>query len=147
MKNFDFKKRNILVSEGVIFFGKVAIERDVQIWNNSIIGFSKKGEPPLFENINLKRKKQTSIKKGTIVKPYSLICEGAKIGINVEIYEYSRIGFRTLVGDGTKIVYGAKIYDDVIIGKRSIISGFCCNKSKIGNETTMMGCLLHKYPV
>jgi len=146
MKNVNFKANGIFVGDNVIFYGKVAIEKDVQIWHHCIIGFSGKDEDFSFERTNIECDEVTFLGQGAIVNPFSVIFRGAKIGKNVEIHEYSRIGSRTIIGDGTKIVYGAKLYNDVIIGKKSIIAGFCCNGSNIGNETTMMGHLIHKYP-
>lgn len=146
MKKVNFKAKGIFVGENVTFYGKVVIEKDVQIWHHCIIGFSGKDENFSFECTDIDRDEVTFLGQGTVVNPFSVIFRGARIGKNVGIDEYSRIGYRTTIGDGTKVVYGAKIYDDVIIGKRSIIAGFCCNGSKIGNETTMMGHLIHKYP-
>jgi UDP-3-O-[3-hydroxymyristoyl] glucosamine N-acyltransferase len=147
MKNNEFKVKDILVGKYSHFFGKIKIEKGVKIGHHCIIGFSSEDKESPFEFTNLDSKEVTFLGQGTVVNPFSLIFRGAKIGKNVEIHEYSRIGVGTRIGDGTKIVYGAKIYDDVIIGKRCIIAGFCCNGSKIGDEVTMMGHLIHKYPI
>ena len=145
--NFDyFRAKNIFIGENTRFFGPITIGKGVKIWHNCLIGFSETNHDFTLTNSSINSDEVTFIGQSTVIKPFSLIFKGAKIGKNVEIYEYSRIGSRTIIGDGTKIVYGAKIYDDVIVGERCIISGFCCNGSKIGDETTMMGHLIHKYP-
>lgn len=145
--NFDyFRTKNIFVGENTRFFGPITIEKEVKIWHHCLIGFSETNDDLPLTNSGINNEEVTFIGQSTVIKPFSLIFKGAKIGKNVEIYEYSRIGSRTMIGDGTKIVYGAKIYDDVIIGKRCIIAGLCCNGSKIDDETTMMGHLIHKYP-
>lgn len=145
--NFDyFRTKNIFVGENTRFFGPITIEKGVKIWHHCLIGFSETNDDLPLTNSGIINEEVTFIGQSTVIKPFSLIFKGAKIGKNVEIYEYSRIGSRAMIGDGTKIVYGAKIYDDVIIGKRCIIAGFCCNGSKIGDETSMMGHLIHKYP-
>jgi acetyltransferase-like isoleucine patch superfamily enzyme len=145
MKNVSLIGNDFFVGENVIFSGKVKIGKGAQIWHNCVIGFSGKfGQPP-SESLSIDDE-ITSIGAGTTINPFSVIFRGAKIGQRVEIQENSRIGHKSIVGNGTKIVYGAKIYDNVTIGTRSIIAGFCCNGSRIGNETTMMGHLLHKYP-
>ncbi|MBU0578235.1 MAG: DapH/DapD/GlmU-related protein [Bacteroidota bacterium] len=142
----DFEARGIFVGENTRFFGSISIEKRVQIWHHCLVGFSGKYEDFIFEHTDIDRDEVTFLGQGTVVNPFSIIFQGAKIGKNVEINEHSRIGLRTVIGDGTKIVYGARIYDDVAIGKRCIIAGFCCNGSKIDDETTMMGHLIHKYP-
>jgi len=145
--NFDyFRTENIFIGENTRFFGPITIKKGVKIWHHCLIGFSEINDDFTLINSGINNEEVTFIGQSTIIKPFSLIFKGAKIGKNVEIYEYSRIGSRTIIGDGTKIVYGAKIYNDVIIGKRCIIAGFCCNGSKIDDETTMMGHLIHKYP-
>jgi len=90
--------------------------------------------------------KVTTIDEGTEILPFTMICQGAQIGADVGIDEYSRIGCNTLIGDGSRVVYGASIHDNVVIGKKSIVGGFCCDCSRIGNRTTMFGDLVHKYP-
>lgn len=146
MDRDDFDAKGIFVGENTRFFGPIAIEKRVQIWHHCLIGFSGIDEDYVFENEDINREEITFLGQGTVVNPFSIIFRGAKIGKNVEICEYSRIGSRTIIRDATKIVYSARIYDDVTIGRRCIISGFCCNGSKIGDETTMMGHLVHKYP-
>jgi len=145
MKNDKFKVKDILIGKYSQFFGKIKIEKGVKIGHHCIIGFSSKDKDSSFEYTNHDTNDVTFIGQDTVVNSFSVIFRGAKIGKNVEIHEFSRIGYSTRIGDRTKIVYGAKIYDDVIIGERCIIAGFCCNGSKIGNNTTMMGHLIHKY--
>lgn len=146
MNHRIFKAKGIFVGKNTKFFGPISIDKRVQIWHNCLIGFTGKDEDFTFKNTEADHVEVTFLGEGSVVYPFSIIFRGAKIGKRVGINEHSRIGSRTIIGDETKIVYGAKIYDDVIIGKRCIISGFCCNGSKIGNETTMMGHLVHKYP-
>ncbi len=147
MNREDFKAKGITVGEYTRCFGPIYVEKGVKILDYCFVGFAGKDEDFTFKYADINQEDITYIGQDTVINPFSIIFRGAKIGENVEISEYSRIGLRTKIGDGTKIVYGAKIYDDVIIGKRCIIAGFCCNGSEIGNETTMMGHLIHKYPI
>lgn len=124
------------------FYGPLDIDDQVIFYPPCIIGMSIdeiKGRKTSF-------RKETKICNGTIIKPYALIGQGAQIGHNVEIHEYSKVGDNTTIGDGTKLIYGVKIYKNVSIGAKSIIAGFVCNGAKIGNRTTMMGQLVHRYP-
>lgn len=146
MKIDNFREKGIFVGDNSRFFGPIDIEKEVQIWQHCMVGFSGKEEGFTFKHSKKEGDDITFIGQGTTVKQFSMIFRGAKIGREVEIYEYTRIGLRTQIGDKTKIVYSAKIYDDVVIGKKCIIAGFCCNGSKIGGNTTMLGHLVHKYP-
>jgi len=116
--------------------------KDVKIGDFSVIGFSDESRPS--ELLEAEEEFATSLGDGVIVHSFSTIYEGAKLGACVELDSYSRIGYNSRIGPRTKIVYGAKIYDEVAIGRRCIVSGFCCDGSKIGDGTTMMGNLVHK---
>ena len=147
MNRENFEAKGIFVEESTKLYGPMFIEKGVKIWHHCLIGFSGKDEDFTLENTDIEHSDVTFLGEGTVVNPFSIIFRGARIGKKVEIKEHSRVGSRTIIGDGTKIVYGAKIYDDVIIGNRCIVTGFCCNGCKIGNESTMMGHLIHKYPI
>lgn len=126
---------------GVVYYGKVRTGKRVCIWPPATIGF------PLYDSDKIaKVAKVTIIDDGTEIMPFTMICQGARIGADVGIDEYSRIGCNTRIGDGSRIVYGASIHDNVVIGKKSIVGGFCCDCSRVGNRTTMFGDLVHEYP-
>ena len=74
-----------------------------------------------------------------------VIYEGSKISDECFIDDYCRIGSDSIIGRNSMILYGAKIYQDVQIGKGCRIGGFCCNRTSIGNNVTMMGRLIHSY--
>lgn len=132
------------VGENTTFFGPVITEKGVKLLGPCFIGFPLEANTFVFKP-DTSRKNPTVIGQGSVIKPFSIIFRGAKIGKKVNIEEYSLIGHKTKIGNYTIIVYGAKVYHEVEIGRECIISGFCCNGSKIGDKTTMMGRLIHRY--
>jgi len=142
------ERKDVFIGEGVILEGDVEIGHNVEIWHRCIIGFSAECKRSKLRIVEVKKGGPDVVTLGsrTKVHPYVIIHKGTKIGSDVCISEYSTIGQGTTIGDGTVIEYGAKIYDRVRIGRESIVAGFCCNDSKIGNCTTMMGHLVHEYP-
>lgn len=63
----------------------------------------------------------------------------------IVIDSYSRICFGTQIGKQSQILYGAKIFENVLIGERCIISGELCDRTVIGNDVTFMGKIIHSY--
>jgi acetyltransferase-like isoleucine patch superfamily enzyme len=136
------------LADGVDFQGDICIEADVEIWHNCVIGFgpdSKVGRYRLVDEPD-NSPLTTTLGRGTCVYPFSIVHQGAKLGRDVSVSEFSRIGSQTVVSDAATIEYGAKIYDGVKVGEESVVAGFCCNDSKVGSHTTMLGHLVHKYP-
>jgi acetyltransferase-like isoleucine patch superfamily enzyme len=138
--------QDFFLGNGVTLHGRVSIQKNAEIWHHSIVGFSEDSTESFELSKDSSSPDVTYIGERTRILPFCLVFRGAKIGKDVTIDEYSRIGYRTVIGDGTRVVYGAKIYDNIHIGNKSIIAGFCCDGSSIGSNTTMMGHLLHKYP-
>lgn len=75
------------------------------------------------------------------------IYEGASIGDGCILEDYSRIGFDSVVGAASRVMYAAFICDRVRIGTNCRIAGFICDAAVIGNNCTVMGQLSHKYTV
>lgn len=74
-----------------------------------------------------------------------IIGEGTNIGNDVWIDHQCYIGCFTTILDGTYILYGAKVYDRVMIGKRCWVAGFVCNDAIIENGAIVMGALIHRF--
>jgi len=75
----------------------------------------------------------------------SIICQGAEIGDGTYIDFGCFVGEGTKIGEGCTLSYRAQIYNDVKIGKKSWITGFVCDNTKIGRNTVFMGKTVHKY--
>jgi acetyltransferase-like isoleucine patch superfamily enzyme len=89
---------------------------------------------------------ETIIGNNVKIGSFCTIYNGVIIRDDTIIDDYVKIGYSTKIGSGSRILYGAKIYKNVKIGKNCIISGFCCNRCKIGDNSSVFGILVHRYP-
>jgi acetyltransferase-like isoleucine patch superfamily enzyme len=143
-----------LIGNNVTVYSNVTIGQDCIIGDNVTIGF------PTFEDIKKYKASKThyshndlmnipcgktTIGNSVIIYSNSVIYSNVFIGDDCQIFEHSRIGTGTKIGKCSKIRYGTQIYTDVSIGEKCVIAGFCCSRSKIGSNSTMMGNLVHKY--
>ena len=78
--------------------------------------------------------------------PYTtLFRSGAILEQDVKIDPYCRIGHNSIIGKGTRVLYGARIHDDVTIGQNCVIGGNCSNRVRIGNDVVHFGRITHKF--
>jgi len=85
------------------------------------------------------------IEDDCIVMNHVTIFEGSHIGSETFIQDYCRIGYDVDIGESVRVQYGAYICDRISVGADSIISGFVCDGTQIGEEATVMGVLVHEY--
>jgi acetyltransferase-like isoleucine patch superfamily enzyme len=71
--------------------------------------------------------------------------EGAEIKNDVQVFERSLIGSCSLVGHKSRLLYGAQVHDNVIIGASTIVGGFIADNCIIGNKCIIYGSLIHKH--
>ncbi len=126
------------ISDTTKLFGKVKIGKKVTIGEYTIIGYST--ESPTHEERIV-----TIIGNECIIGSHVVIYCGAKIENKTKIDDFCRIGENVHICRNCYILYGAKIYDDVLIGENSIIGGFICERAKIGKNVRIFGELLHSH--
>ncbi len=85
----------------------------------------------------------TIIDAGVVIHSHCFIAQGVTIDSDCLIESHSYIGSRSHLLQGVELEYGARIYQDVIVGSRTSIGGFVCNKSKIGSGCVIQGKLIH----
>lgn len=85
-----------------------------------------------------------SIGRGTKIGHLVSVSEGVHLGEDVRLDSQSLIGTGTTIGDGSEI-HGVKVFRDVVIGKNSFIGGEVSNWTRIGDEVTFMGRIVHTY--
>lgn len=138
----------VRLGHDVVLRGELNLGRGIKIGDFCVIGYAE-GLKPGWKVVRENGPDVTCLGSGTVIHPFTVVHKGAKIGTGVEIDDHSLIGPHTVIGSGTRIVYGAKLYHGVEIGKGCIVSGFCCDGSRIGNRAIMMGHLVHsmKKPV
>lgn len=127
--------------KNVIIMGQVEIDSSVIIAPFVLIGYD--GDPS--ETKERHRYGVTVINKNVWIGPFVTIYRGARIEEGVKIDPYCRIGHKTIIGKGSRILYGTRIHDNVIIGKDCIISGNCSNRVRIGNNVVHFGRIAHKF--
>jgi len=131
----------MIEKQNLIIVGQVEIDSTAIISPFVIIGYG--GDPT--ETKEQHRNGVTVIKSGVWIGPFVTVYSGARIEREVKIDPYCRIGHNTLIGKGSRILYGTRVHDDVVIGSNSIISGNCSNRVHIGNNVVHFGRIAHKF--
>lgn len=147
--------KGVLFGINVAIYGDCLISEDCVIGDNVTIGFPNErdmkkkrdrgndGSPK--KTIDGMSTNPTYIGKNVQILSNSVVYSDVRIDDKTIVYEHSRIGPGTRIGSHCKLRYGTQIYTDVSIGNNCIISGFCCSRSSIGSDSTMLGNLVHKY--
>jgi len=89
----------------------------------------------------------TIIAAGCRIGRLSTICSGSTLGADVFCKDYSYVGWDTVIGARSRLMYGAQVHSRVRIGEDCRIGGFCCNDARIGHRVSMFGYLSHAYRV
>lgn len=145
--------KNVRIPTNIMIYGKVIVGNNTIIEDNVVIGH------PTDEMYRMYRKKKyndsffdstktsTRIGNDCIIKSGTIIYVGAKIGNNVLCGHNCYIGEYSVINNNSKLFNGTRIYANVKIGKHARINGFCCDRSQIGDNVSMLGELVHKYPI
>jgi acetyltransferase-like isoleucine patch superfamily enzyme len=72
-----------------------------------------------------------------------VVQEGTTIGSDCFVSRAVHIGFDCLIGDACRFEYRAEICDRVKVGSGSVIGGFLCDGSVLGEECVVLGSLVH----
>lgn len=144
-------KGNVKIANSVKIYGKVILGDNTIIEDHVVIGhptdemYKSYRENDFNKDIIDSQSLTTEIGKNCIIKSGTVIYTGTKIGKNVFCGHNVLIGEYSYVDDYSKIFDGSRIYANVKIGKYARINGFCCDRSIIGEEVSMLGYLVHKY--
>lgn len=76
---------------------------------------------------------------------YTIVGADVNLADGVEIDHYCRIGEGTEIGPFSRILYGAKIYDNVRIGANCIVAGELADDTVLESDVTFMGRVSHTY--
>jgi len=143
------------IGDNVTIYGPAIIQSGAVIEDNCIIGKHSTEEIESFRlavlnneiahNPDLYVKQETIIGKGCYIGYGSTIFSGAELSNGVELEEYGRVGANTIIGENTRLMYRALVYNRVRIGNECRISGFICNETVLHNRVSFYGKAVHKY--
>jgi acetyltransferase-like isoleucine patch superfamily enzyme len=122
-----------LIARTAIIHDVAELPVDLQIGDFSIVGH------PGSQAGNVRVGRAVKIGCYTIIGTDVELCEC------VEIDHFCKIGEGTRVGPNTRILYGARIYDDVVIGANCIVGGELADNTVIESDVTFMGRIAHSY--
>lgn len=126
------------IHPSVVIIGEVSIGKNVYIGPNCIIG-------EFSYQLCKSQIKRTIIGDGCKISGGSIICQGAELLGGNRIDHQSYIGENSVLGVGSVLEYGGRIYERVRIGSNCFISGFVCNDSVIGDNCVVQGDLIHRF--
>lgn len=88
---------------------------------------------------------KVTIDRNTELMSHVVIEEGSAIGADVWCDHHTYIGKETTLGNNVEVMYGARIYDHVLIEERAWIAGFVCDHVLVEVGAVVMGKLIHRF--
>ena len=85
---------------------------------------------------------ECSVGDGTRIGAFCAISMGAELGKNVELDPYCRVD-DARVGDGARLLYGARVHSEAKVGEGSLIAGNVPDRTVIGRRVKHFGRLVH----
>lgn len=86
-----------------------------------------------------------SIGDNTRIGHHSYIFGEVKIGRECEFDAFTRIGDYAEIGDKTRLLYGARVHCNVVIGNSCIIAGNCPDQTIFGDHVIHLGKISHSF--
>lgn len=126
---------------GIVVFPEVDVSRTAVVQPFTILGTPLHPEDAIYCTSHFR----TVIGDECHVGPHAVIYRGASLGRNVIVEPFCRIGGESIIGEGTRVVYGARIHERVIVGQRCVIAGNCSDEVRIGNRVKHFGRLAHSF--
>lgn len=145
---------NVLIGSSVNIFGNCIIGDNSIIESNVTIGH------PSFLDLNRLEKTKfsslfkyyesacgatTEISNNAVIRSNSVIYSGCKIGEKFDCGHNVVIRENCLFGDYVYLFVNTEFKRDVCVGNSCRIAGTLCDRTKIGNHTSMFGHTVHKY--
>lgn len=124
-------RRSSAVSPHALIASNVSLGEAVEIGPFAIVGWD--GEEPV------------TIGAGTKIAPFALIEPGAIIGADCQLDAYCRLGFRSTLGNESRLLYGAAVFEEVRIGRACIVGGDIADRTILEDFVTYFGEVAHNY--
>ncbi len=82
---------------------------------------------------------------GCLIFNHVVLYEGVQLGEGCVVEDRVRVGYDSVIGARSRLLYGAYICDRVQIGSGCRVAGFVCDGTWIGARCSVMGQLVHEY--
>ena len=154
--------RSSLIGSNSYFYGNVKLGPGVIFGPNVIIGHPSPQEQANIRKLILSQSvyeqsledifdrcvsAETSIEAGVVIRSGTIIYSGSLIQQNADIAHNCLIRENCCIGRDTHVVTGAQIMGSVTIGHGCRIAGTLCNRTQVGNCTSMLGHAMHRFRV
>jgi acetyltransferase-like isoleucine patch superfamily enzyme len=117
---------------GVWIDPRVSFGQNVIVGHGSCIGYPDEDEDKLVIMDDVK------------IGAFCVVSMGSRLERNVELEHYCRIDSESIIGENSKLLYGARVHWKVQIGKNCIIGGNCVDRTVMGNNVRHFGRLVHQ---
>lgn len=150
-----FIESGVLLGDNVRIYGNTKICKNVIIEDNVTIGYPTLDEiknskdftkyKNTNEYLDFLSTNKTTISSGSHIKACTTIHGGVVIGENFDCGQNVVIRDNSIIGKNTFVYPNVLIGCSVIIGNYCRIAGTLCNRTMIGNFTSMLGHTVHEY--
>lgn len=123
------------IHPSAIVYDGVDLADNVSVEEFSVLGKGRQDKPM----------ETTELHKGCQVGTHATIYAGSTIESDSKIKDYALIGWDSIIGSKSRIIYGSQIYSRVEIGNRCIVGGFLCNDSTVGDRSRIFGAVIHRH--
>src|SRR5579859_7876711 len=154
---------NSLIAPSVQIYGPAIISPHVIIDSNVIIGYPSPVEQSYLKShlygldsvesaayeelLDSFVSAETVIEKGVVIRAGTVIYSGSYINEKADLAHNIVIRENCKVGRDTNVITGAQVMASVQIGHGCRIAGTLCNRTRVGNCTSMLGHAMHRYKV
>lgn len=127
----------------VAIYGHTRVAESVVIGSFVVLGYPK--EARLVDSAAAPEPDAVQVGDRCMIGNQVTVTEGTVLETDVILEDHVRIGFNCTIGRGTRVMYGAFVCDRVRVGRNAKIAGFVCDAATIGDDSTVMGNLVHSY--
>lgn len=126
--------------------GDVRLGPGVVMGEGGVFGFPKEARiQSAAENGSGEVGRPVDIGAGCLIFNHVIVYEGVQLGEGCVIEDRVRIGYDSVIGAETRLLYGAYLCDRVQVGTMCRVAGFVCDGAWIGARCSVMGQLVHEY--
>ncbi len=76
---------------------------------------------------------------------HSVILHSVSVGARTTLDPFSRVGPSAKIGDDTRLLYGARIHEDVEVGDHCVIAGNCPDRTTVRDHVVHLGKISHSF--